>query len=164
MPSDGELFSSLSESLISSSGQVLKIEPINKVVFLQENDKIFPFNDELDLNFALHTQSGQIDMVGNRLTTTLIGNVKILIEINLLYSYEGDFSPRYTYDIYKNGSLYSSKRCGLSDEIGYTNNLYLITVIDSTHGDLIELKLNKDTTENSEITIKDNSFITFKTF
>lgn len=167
MTSDGFLFSSLHESLITESGDVLKIEPINKVVFLQENDKVFPFDDQLNLDFPLHLQSGQIDMVGNRLTTTLQGNVKILIEINLMYSYaNADFAPRFTLDVFMNGLLYSSKRCGLSDEIGYTNNLFLIMVIDSIHGDLIELKLNKDTTENSvsEIRMLDNSFITFKTF
>jgi hypothetical protein len=164
MASDGFLFSHLTDNLTTDNG-LHHIETINKVIFLQENDKIFSFDDELLLTFPKFLQKGQIDMNDNIMSTTR--NLKLLIEINLRYVYDdAEFAPRYTFDVYKNGELYSSRRCGLSDEVGYTNSLNLILVIDTSNDDLIELKLNKNTEETSvsSMTILDNSFVIFKTF
>ena len=164
MASDGFLFSHLADNLTTDNG-LHHIETINKVIFLQENDKIFSFDDELLLNFPKFLQKGQIDMNNNIISTT--GDIKLLIEINLLYVYDdAEFAPRYTFDVYKNNELYSSKRCGLSDEVSFTNSLNLTLVIDTSDADLIELKLNKNAMEESVSNIKilDNSFIIFKTF
>ena len=142
------------------------LNKINKVLFIQPHDITYIYDDTLELEFDKYKQDGNFD-INNGVVSTSI-TLKIMIEINLFYTYDddADFAPRYELNIYKNNALINKHYCGLNDNVETVNNLYLMSILDISDGDKMKITIIKDNIENStsKIIILKNSFITYKTF
>ena len=163
--SDGNLFRNLKTNLTNQqTGQILNVEGVNKIVFLEDYDTPYIFDDELKINFPKFKQAGSINMTDSRFIT--FTNVKLQVEINIFYRYDADFAPRYDLNIYKNDILVHTRYCGMGDNVDNINNLFLVIVIDVKNDDKLEIKFIKDTIESStdDIVILKNSYVQYKTF
>ena len=97
--SDGNLFRNLKTNLTNQqTGQILNVEGVNKIVFLEDYDTPYIFDDELKINFPKFKQAGSINMTDSRFITFV--NVKLQVEINIFYRYDADFAPRYDLNIF----------------------------------------------------------------
>jgi hypothetical protein len=164
--SDGNLFRNLENNLTNqATGQILNVEGVNKIVFLEDYDTTYTFDDEVKINFPKFKQAGSINMTNNIVQT--FTNIKLQVEINIYYKYDNtDFAPRFDLNIYKNSVLIHTRYCGVGDNIDTINNVFLINVIDVKNNDLLEIKFIKDSLENStdHIIILKNSYVQYKTF
>ena len=138
----------------------------NKVIFIQANDCIYPYDDTLELNMLTKfKQDGNIDI--NQGVLHVASNVKIMIDINIFYKYAvAEFPPRFVLSLYKNNDLITQHYCGMNDTVVDMNNLYIVTVVDVSNNDILKIVMSKDSMENStdSIEIMKNSYITYKTF
>jgi len=120
----------------------------NKVLFIQHEDAEYVYDDDIELKFIKYKQEGIFDI--NDGVFVVSSNIKIMIEINIFYNYNGaEFAPRYELNIYKNDVLLNKHYCGLNDTVDTVNNLYLVSVVDVSNGDRIKIVLLKDSLENS---------------
>ena len=165
MLSDGNLFRNLRSNLTDqTTGQILNVEGVNKVVLLQLDDTAYEYDDTLPLTFPKFKQEGSIDVINNVVLTK--SDTKMIVEMNLFYKYASDYAPRYELNIIKNDELIHTRYCGVSDTTDTINNVYLVIVIDVVNGETLRIEMSKDTAENStsSILILKNSYIQYKTF
>lgn len=138
----------------------------HKCIFMQLDDTEYDYNDELNINMLTkYKQEGNIDVIEGLMKISL--PTKIMIEINLFYKYnDAMYAPRYQLNIYKNNQMMNTHYCGLNDSIDSTNNIYIVSVLDVSNNDKIQIYISKDTTEDSTnfITILKNSYINYKSF
>jgi hypothetical protein len=141
------------------------VNKISKVLFIQSNDTVQEYDDTLELQLDKYKYDGNFD-INNGVVTTSIP-LKIMIEINILYTYDdAEFAPRYELNIYKNNIIINKHYCGLNDTTDSVNNIFLLSIIDISNEDVIKIVMSKDDLENStsKINILKNSFIHYKTF
>ena len=163
--SDGHLLSNVKTNLTTNTGNISQIETINKAVFIQQDDTIYPFADYVELKFPKFTQSGDIDINNNIFTTQLIGNVKILINISLNYMWFSDYAPRYNLNIYKNHDLFYSRSMGVTDTVELINYVDISCVADLINNDTVHITMADETNNNTiNLKILQNSYVIFKTF
>jgi hypothetical protein len=141
------------------------INKVNKVIFLQQDDTTYAYDDTIQLSLPKFKQDGNIDVNDGVIKVSI--NTKIMVEMNIFYTYtDAEFAPRFQLNIYKNGVILNKHYCGMNDTTDIVNNLYIISVIDVSNDDVIKIVMSKDTIENSvsNISIMKNSFINFKSF
>ena len=91
MISDGNLFRNLRSNLTDqTTGQILNVEGVNKVVLLQLDDTAYEYDDTLPLIFPKFKQEGSINVISNVVLTA--GDTKMIVEVNLFYKYASDYA------------------------------------------------------------------------
>lgn len=136
------------------------------ILFLQEYNKEYDYDDTLLLKFTKIANSGYVDFINDRINTSVRDTrIKIKIELNLTYKYtDASYAPRFRFNVYRNSSVVTSRYCGTTDSTDDPNTLRIDLIIDVLHNDEILIELSKDTAEDStnKITIVQNSYIIFK--
>lgn len=144
---------------------ISNIKPIiekSSIMFLQENNIIKIFNNELELNFNLYSYSGSQFNFKDNIFKSLTLNQKIIFELNLFYKWiDVEYPPRFILNIVKNNKIYITRRLGINDELD-TNNIYLNLIIDIDNNDEIKFILNRDS-DVGLFEIIDNSYYVLKT-
>jgi len=132
------------------------------IMFLQEDNIIKSFNNELELKFNLYSFYGSQFNFKDNIFKSLILNQKIIFELNLFYKWiDLDYPDRFILNIIKNNNIYITKRLGINDTLD-TNNIYLNLIIDVNTEDTIKFILNRDS-DNGLFEILDNSYYILKT-
>ena len=89
---------------------ISNIKPIiekSSIMFLQENNIIKIFNNELELNFNLYSYSGSQFNFKDNIFKSLTLNQKIIFELNLFYKWiDVEYPPRFILNIVKNNKIY----------------------------------------------------------
>jgi hypothetical protein len=116
----------------------------SQLMFLQEDNIIKLFNNNLELNFNLYSTFGYQFNYKDNIFKSLTLNQKIIFELNLFYKWLNvDYPPRFTLTIVKNNINYITRQLGINDTLD-TNNIYLNLIIDINSEDNIKFILNRD--------------------
>ena len=134
----------------------------SQLMFLQEDNIIKIFNNNLELNFNLYSISGYQFNYKDNIFKSLTLNQKIIFELNLFYKWLNvDYPPRFTLTIVKHNINYITRQLGINDTLD-TNNIYLNLIIDINSEDNIKFILNRDG-DVGLFEIFDNSYYILKT-
>ena len=139
-------------TLLMSDGSYQEFVPNINAIYLNNNSSSLNFINELDLSneFSLY-RSGNFN---NRK-----GNNKVMLNLNLMYNFSGEYSPDFTVNVKVSGiTIYSNKE-GLSDYPNTINKLSDSIILDVNENDIISIHLDKNNSNDvSDFTLFKNSY------